>query len=115
MSEQAAGTTRRGTVDQTAKPRPLHPDNLVDDRELRRADEDRFEHGLRTNSSSLRPLSTPLPTLRYITPGNRGKTGIANLMREKLREHNGIKFARFDAFKYAENPLRRNFVSREGP
>jgi len=53
--------------------------------------------------------------LRYITPGNRGKTGIANLMREKLREHNGIKFARFDAFKYAENPLRRNFVSREGP
>ncbi|MER8199855.1 P-loop NTPase fold protein [Streptomyces microflavus] len=43
-------------------------------------------------------------------PWGSGKSGVANLLRGELARDRGVRFVRFDAFKYAENPLRRNFI-----
>ncbi|UYQ66397.1 KAP family NTPase [Streptomyces peucetius] len=43
-------------------------------------------------------------------PWGSEKSGVANLLRGELARDRGVRFVRFDAFKYAENPLRRNFI-----
>lgn len=42
-----------------------------------------------------------------------GKSGIGRLLRAQINNgySKSMRFARFDAFKYAQNPLRRNFIS----
>ena len=89
----------------------LLPGDLVDDRELRRIDDDRFEHGRIADElvGLVNLVETPASIALY-GPWGSGKTGISNLMREKLGKDKQTKFARFDAFKYAENPLRRKFL-----
>jgi hypothetical protein len=43
-------------------------------------------------------------------PWGSGKSGIGNLLRQYVEADKKLGFARFDAFKYAENPLRRDFI-----
>lgn len=98
-----------------AKPHEGGPgqDELVDARELRSADEDRFRHA--DVVAELAALVTTVPTPANIAlfgPYGSGKSGIANLLAERLRrEHPEVAFARFDAFKFAEVPLRRQFLA----
>jgi hypothetical protein len=90
---------------------------LIDDRELQDWDEDRFRHSdVALQLAELAAtVKTPANVGLYGAWGS-GKTGIANLLRSQLRDpsfrakYGDIQFARFDAFKYAEVPLRRHFL-----
>ncbi|MGJ3403984.1 KAP family P-loop NTPase fold protein [Glutamicibacter sp. Je.9.36] len=85
---------------------------LIDDKEVSGLDEDRLSHdGVAIQLAEL-VCSVPTPSnIALYGPWGSGKSGIGNLLATKLKTKSGVKFARFDAFKYAENPLRRNFVS----
>lgn len=85
---------------------------LIVDREVARTDEDRLNHD--EIAAQLEQLTRSVPTPSNIAlygPWGSGKSGIANLLEQRLNAVKGVKFVRFDAFKYAENPLRRNFIS----
>ncbi|MEU1533955.1 P-loop NTPase fold protein [Streptomyces fagopyri] len=49
--------------------------------------------------------------LPYGALGGSGKSGVANLLKQRIDRRDRTRFVRFDAFKYAENPLRRNFIT----
>src|SRR5579884_96043 len=92
--------------------RLLVPGDLVDDREVASAEGDRLSH--EQIAVQLAELVRTVPERSNIAlygPWGSGKSGIGNLLREAIEGRDGIRFARFDAFKYAETPLRRNFVS----
>ena len=98
--------------DVAVRPGLLRHDDLIEDRELTDANEDRFEH--QRIADQLVELATRVeaPTnIALYGPWGSGKSGIANLVKGKLQLVEGVRFVRFDAFKYAENPLRRNFVT----
>lgn len=90
----------------------LLPGDLIEDREVADFGSDRLAHADLANqlATLVTQVQTPANVALYGAWGS-GKSGIANLLRERLRKNAKIKFARFDAFKYAENPLRRNFIS----
>ncbi|MCQ1954075.1 P-loop NTPase fold protein [Arthrobacter sp. zg-Y238] len=90
----------------------LHRDDLIEDRELAAATDDRLAHeGIVNQLAALvKSVNTPSNIALY-GPWGSGKTGIANLLRSKIDRVDGIRFVRFDAFKYADVPLRRNFIS----
>ncbi|MFD7645643.1 P-loop NTPase fold protein [Kitasatospora sp. NPDC059795] len=90
----------------------LRNTDLVQDREVAALDEDKLAH--EHIADQLEQLVTTVPTPTNIAlygPWGSGKSGIANLLASRLRGRSGYNFVRFDAFKYAENPLRRNFIS----
>ncbi|MFF1611397.1 P-loop NTPase fold protein [Amycolatopsis sp. NPDC058278] len=90
----------------------LGHEDLIEDRELTDAHEDRFEH--QRIADQLVELATRVeaPTnIALYGPWGSGKSGIANLVKGRLQGVKGVRFVRFDAFKYAENPLRRTFVT----
>lgn len=95
-----------------APPACLQAEDLIDDHELATVDEDRLAHaGIADQLAALvRTVKTPSNIALY-GPWGSGKSGIANLLKAKVDNKDGIRFARFDAFKYAELPFRRNFVS----
>lgn len=85
---------------------------LLEDREVADPVEDRLNH-LQV-AQQLADLATAAPNPSNIAlygAWGSGKTGIGNLVKVQLESRPTVGFARFDAFKYAENPLRRNFVS----
>lgn len=86
---------------------------LVDDRALRTADPDAFR--LDDFAAELTDLvistATPANIAIYGAWGS-GKTSLANLLANRLERQPGVRFAKFDAFKYAETPLRRHFLSQ---
>lgn len=90
----------------------LHIDDLVDDRELAASTDDRLAHeGI---VDQLAALATSVKTPSNIAlygPWGSGKSGIANLLKAKIDGKKGVRCVRFDAFKYADVPLRRNFIS----
>lgn len=90
----------------------LQPGDLIEDREVADFDSDRLAHADLANQLATlgTQVQTPSNVALYGAWGS-GKSGIANLLRERLKRNSRIEFARFDAFKYAENPLRRNFIS----
>ncbi|MFG2825036.1 P-loop NTPase fold protein [Kitasatospora sp. NPDC048365] len=90
----------------------LRNTDLVQDREVAALDDDKLAH--EHIADQLEQLVTTVPTPTNIAlygPWGSGKSGIANLLANRLRGRSGYSFVRFDAFKYAENPLRRNFIS----
>ncbi|WP_245192083.1 KAP family P-loop NTPase fold protein [Amycolatopsis azurea] len=90
----------------------LGHEDLIEDRELTDANEDRFEHQRIADQLVELATSVEAPTnIALYGPWGSGKSGIANLVKGKLQQVKGVRFIRFDAFKYAENPLRRNFVT----
>lgn len=90
----------------------LDPEDLVEDRELRNSEDDRLAHeGIVGQLASLIE-SVPTPSnIALYGPWGSGKSGIANLLESQLQCKRDIRFVRFDAFKYADVPLRRNFIS----
>lgn len=87
---------------------------LIDDRALRAVDDDKLRH--RDFAAELAWLATTAKTPSNIALYGRwgsGKTGLANLLESELRRADtDVKFVRFDAFKWAETPLRRHFLSQ---
>ncbi|MEU0452440.1 MULTISPECIES: P-loop NTPase fold protein [unclassified Streptomyces] len=90
----------------------LEPDDLIQDREVENAQGDLLAHSHIADQLHDVVLSVPTPTnIAVWGPWGSGKSGIANLLRGLLEAERHVHFVRFDAFKYAENPLRRNFIS----
>ena len=95
----------------------LHEGDLIDDRELNGVDRDRLDHERVAHElvDLVTTVETPTNVALY-GPWGSGKSGVANLIRAEIegpqnkKTYEGVKFARFDAFKYADIPLRRNFV-----
>lgn len=90
---------------------------LIDDREVAGTDQDQLGHAqvAAQLEGLVRSVKTPTNIALY-GPWGSGKSGIANLLKERLEASSGrggqkIKFARFDAFKFAEKPLYRDFIS----
>jgi energy-coupling factor transporter ATP-binding protein EcfA2/DNA-binding transcriptional regulator YbjK len=89
----------------------IEPDDLIRDREVDNAQGDRLAHSHIAEQLYDVVLSVPTPTnIAVWGPWGSGKSGVANLLRGLLKKQRDVRFVRFDAFKYAENPLRRNFI-----
>lgn len=91
--------------------------DLFDDREVSGVKEDRLGHEQVAEqlAALVCRVKTPANVALY-GPWGSGKTGIANLLRAridraKLDGEGPLRFVRYDAFKFAEKPLRRNFIS----
>lgn len=85
---------------------------LIPDREVSSAENDQLGHG--QIAQQLAELAATAPDRSNIAlygAWGSGKSGIGNLLRTDIDSRRGLAFARFDAFKYAEHPLRRNFIS----
>jgi hypothetical protein len=92
--------------------RLLLPGDLVDDREVADVSGDQLSHAQIANQLGELVRTVPAPSnVALYGPWGSGKSGIGNLLREAIDKREDVRFARFDAFKYAETPLRRNFVS----
>lgn len=88
------------------------PQELIEDREIAEFDDDQLGHAQIADQLVDLVASVPTPSnVALYGAWGSGKSGVGNLLRVKLKDRNELKFARFDAFKYAENPLRRNFVT----
>lgn len=98
-----------------AKPTPsrlLHPSDLIEDREVTTEDRDQLAHAQIAEQLAELVMTVPTPSnVALYGPWGSGKSGIGNLLRNAVGKNRKVKFARFDAFKYAEAPLRRNFIS----
>ncbi|MFE1802391.1 P-loop NTPase fold protein [Streptomyces sp. NPDC059517] len=89
----------------------LEQDDLIQDREVDNAQDDRLAHSHIADQLHDVVLSVPTPTnIAVWGPWGSGKSGVANLLQGQLAKQRDVRFVRFDAFKYAENPLRRNFI-----
>ncbi|MDF2271613.1 P-loop NTPase fold protein [Streptomyces coacervatus] len=89
----------------------IEPDDLIRDREVDNAQSDRLAHSHIAEQLNDVALSVPTPTnIAVWGPWGSGKSGVANLLKGLLEKQRNVRFVRFDAFKYAENPLRRNFI-----
>lgn len=86
---------------------------LIEDRALETAEQDMLRHAdlARSLTDLIGQTSTPANIALFGRWGS-GKSGLANLVAAQLKEKAGYRFVRFDAFKYAEAPLRRQFLSQ---
>ena len=95
------------------QPAALVSEELIDDRALRAVGDDAFH--LADFAAELVALcgKTTLPAnVVLFGPWGSGKSSLANLLEDAFKAQTKIGFARFDAFKYAEVPLRRHFLSQ---
>jgi hypothetical protein len=91
----------------------VHPDDLVDDRALNDGDQDQFRLMDVVEEVASVCGSTAVPaTLALYGSWGSGKSSLANLLERWFADDRNVAFARFDAFKYAEVPLRRHFLSQ---
>ncbi len=82
---------------------------LIDDRSLDSADGDEFRHADLAQELTDLVCTVPAPAnVALFAPWGSGKSSLGNMLRTNLqaRRSAGIRFAKFDAFKYAETPLR---------
>ncbi|MEU9271796.1 P-loop NTPase fold protein [Streptomyces sp. NPDC048251] len=85
--------------------------DLIQDSEVNTPADDRLAHLHVAEQLQHLVLSVPMPTnVAVWGPWGSGKSGVANLLKQRIDRRDGTRFVRFDAFKYAENPLRRNFI-----
>ncbi|WP_222106602.1 KAP family P-loop NTPase fold protein [Mycobacterium kubicae] len=90
----------------------LQPGDLFDDVEVVDVEADELAHARIAEQLAELVLTVPAASnIALYGPWGSGKSGIGNLLREAVMRQKGAKFARFDAYKYAETPLRRNFIS----
>lgn len=87
---------------------------LVDDRALESVDADRLRHSdLATELTDVIGSVKAPASIALWGPWGSGKSGLAYLLETDLRERlPKARYVRFDAFKFAETPLRRHFVSQ---
>ncbi len=91
----------------------MHRDDLIDDRSLKKVDDDAFRLRDVVEEVAAVCASTPTPaTVGLYGSWGSGKSSLGNLLGTTLKAREEIAFARFDAFKYAEVPLRRHFLSQ---
>ena len=91
----------------------LQDGELIDDRALASASDDQFRHADFADELTELVCKVPTPSnVALFAPWGSGKTGLGNLLGASLQGRKGVRFARFDAFKYAEFPLRRHFISQ---
>ena len=92
--------------------RPRLSDVLVNDRELGPTDLDRFRH--EDIVEQLADLTTQVTTPANVAlygPWGSGKSSIASHFEAELtRRKADVRYARYDAFKYAQLPLQRHFI-----
>jgi hypothetical protein len=93
-------------------PEPISVDELIDDRALVTVDEDVFRiHDFVIDlAQRCRVAPTPANIALYGAWGS-GKTSLGNLLEVEFKSDDKVAFGRFDAFKYAEVPLRRHFLT----
>ncbi|QZH61019.1 KAP family NTPase [Mycolicibacterium farcinogenes] len=90
----------------------LQPGDLFDDVEVVDVEADELAHARIAEQLAELVLTVPAASnVALYGPWGSGKSGIGNLLRDAVTRKKGPKFARFDAYKYAETPLRRNFIS----
>jgi hypothetical protein len=88
--------------------------DLIDDRAISESDADLLDHNAIADelTSLVRSVPTASNLALYGAWGS-GKTSLGNLLGARLKPlWPKIKFARFDALKYAEHSLRRHFLSQ---
>jgi KAP family P-loop domain len=87
---------------------------LIDDRALESVDGDRLRHDdLATELAEVLATVRAPASVALWGPWGSGKSGLANLLKAKLAQRKKkARFVRFDAFKFAETPLRRHFISQ---
>jgi Cdc6-like AAA superfamily ATPase len=92
---------------------PLSPTELVDDRALKSLEDDRFGHShfVKELADLARQVSTPANVALY-APWGSGKTGLAQVLAAEFEDDSKVRFVHFNALKYAEAPLRRQFLSQ---
>jgi KAP family P-loop domain len=89
------------------------PDDLIDDRALTREEDDEFRLRDVVDEVARLCATVPVPaTVALYGSWGSGKSSLASLLRGRFVRNKKIAFARFDAFKYAEKPLRRHFISQ---
>ena len=88
--------------------------DLIDDRAIGETDPDLLDHN--AIADELADLVRSVPTASNIAlygAWGSGKTSLGNLLGARLKSlEPKVKFARFDALKYAEHSLRRHFLSQ---
>jgi hypothetical protein len=89
-------------------------DELVDDRALESVDGDRLRHSdLATELTDVIGSVRAPASIALWGPWGSGKSGLAYLLETDLKKRiPNSRFVRFDAFKFAETPLRRHFISQ---
>lgn len=87
---------------------------LIDDRALESVDGDLLRHRdlARELTDVIGSVKAPA-SIALWGPWGAGKSGLAYLLRKDLKARQArARFVRFDAFKFAETPLRRHFISQ---
>jgi hypothetical protein len=89
------------------------PDDLISDAELGPTDSDEFGHTAIVDSLAdiieKRDKDRPVNVALY-GPWGSGKSSIAAMLARRYEARDDIEFVRFDAFKYAQQSLRRHFL-----
>ncbi|MGH2957796.1 MAG: KAP family P-loop NTPase fold protein, partial [Solirubrobacterales bacterium] len=90
-------------------PRPDETD-LIPDQEITSSELDAFQHGHFVDRlrATIKDTTTPSRIALFASWGS-GKTSIARMLKPLVKKL-GYEFARFDAFKYAREPLLREFI-----
>ena len=87
-------------------------DELVDDRALEDVNQDLLHHEDVVDELEELACAIEVPaSIALYGPWGSGKSSLSNLLRGRFKKR-GIPFARFDAFKYSEAPMRRLFLSQ---
>jgi len=90
----------------------LDPDDLIDDEEIKEPESDLLAHERIAEQLDALTATVPSPSnIALYGAWGSGKSGIGRLLEARVLARKGSRFARFDAFKFAETPLRRNFIS----
>src|SRR5689334_20637167 len=91
---------------------PITADELIDDRALASVDQDEFrlQDFVADLAERCRVAPTPANIALYGAWGS-GKSSLGNLLKVEFKNDSNVAFGRFDAFKFAEVPLRRHFLT----
>lgn len=93
---------------------PLAEGELITDRHIKTADEDRLNHGPIADEVAQLVTAVAMPcNIALYGPWGAGKSGLARLIEARLTAaRTDAKFVIFDASKYAGVSLRRHFISQ---
>lgn len=94
---------------------PLSPRELISDRRIQSAEQDRLRHEPFADELRQLIIGVEMPcNIAVYGPWGAGKSGLAKLVEHRLGTagKKKVRFATFDASKYAGASLRRHFISQ---